>query len=43
MGLFSTETGADRLNKLSQTEIDEVIADLEKWAEYDLVDSQILT
>lgn len=43
MGLFSTETGADRLNKLSQTEIDEVIADSEKWAEYDLVSTAVST
>ena len=43
MGLFSTETGADRLNKLSQTEIDEVIADSEKWTEYDLVSTAVST
>lgn len=43
MGLFSTETGADRLNKLSQTEIDEVIADSKKWAEYDLVSTAVST
>ena len=31
------------MNKLSQTEIDEVIADSEKWAEYDLVSTAVST